>query len=71
MEQPLAPPAEHVITGLKFLVDLPLWSLVGQQDEKEQFRSKMAARFARVEVLALVAGRKSEKKIKTEKDDFF
>ena len=26
--------AEDVITGLEFLVDLPMWSLVGQQDEK-------------------------------------
>ena len=33
-EQPLAPPAEDVITGLEFLVDLPMRSLVGQQDEK-------------------------------------
>ena len=33
-EQPLAPPAEDVITGLEFLVDLPIRSLVDQQDEK-------------------------------------
>ena len=25
-------PADNVITGLEFLVDLPMWSLVGQQD---------------------------------------
>ena len=31
-EQPLAPPAEDVVTGLEFLVDLPMWSLVGQRD---------------------------------------
>ena len=34
-EQPLEPPSEDVITGLEFLVDLPIWSLVGQQDEKK------------------------------------
>ena len=34
-EQALAPPAEDVITGLKFLVDLPMLPLVGQQEEKK------------------------------------
>ena len=33
-EQPLALPAEDVITGLEFLVDLPMWSFVDQQDKK-------------------------------------
>ena len=35
-EQPLAPPAEDVITGLEFLVDLPMWSLVGHQNETKK-----------------------------------
>ena len=35
-EQPLAPPVEDVITGLEFPVDLPMWSLVGQQDETKK-----------------------------------
>ena len=30
---PLAPPAEDVIAGLEFLADLPMWFLLGQQDE--------------------------------------
>ena len=34
-EQLLAPPAEDVINGLKFLVDLPMQSLMGQQDEQK------------------------------------
>ena len=34
-EQPLAPPVEDVITGLEIPVDLPMWSLVGQQDWKK------------------------------------
>ena len=29
-------PAEDVVTGLEFLVDLPMWSLVGQQDETKK-----------------------------------
>ena len=40
-EQPLAPPAADVITGLEYLVDLPMCSFVGQQDEtKEMQRNK-------------------------------
>ena len=35
-EQPLAPPAEDVITAFEFLVDLPMLSLVNQQDERKQ-----------------------------------
>ena len=35
-EQPLAPPAEDVISGLEFLVDLSMWSFVGEQDETKQ-----------------------------------
>ena len=35
-EQPLSPPVEDVITGSEFLVDLPMWSLLGQQDEKKR-----------------------------------
>ena len=31
-EQPLAPPVEDVMTELEFLVDVPVWSIVGQQD---------------------------------------
>ena len=34
-EQPSVPPAEDVITGLEFLVDLPMLSLVGQQNERK------------------------------------
>ena len=30
LEQPLAPPADNVVTGLEFQVDLPMWPLVGQ-----------------------------------------
>ena len=32
----LAPLVEDVITGLEFPVDLPMWSLVGQQDERNK-----------------------------------
>ena len=39
-EQPLAPPAEDVLTGLEFLVDLPMRSLVDKQDERKK-RKKM------------------------------
>ena len=35
-EQPLAPSAEDVITGLEFLVDLSMLSLVDQQDERKR-----------------------------------
>ena len=31
----MAPPAEDVTTGLEFLVDLPMSTLVDQQDERE------------------------------------
>ena len=34
-EQPLALRAEDVITGLEFLVDLPMGSLVDQQENKK------------------------------------
>ena len=34
--QPLASPAEDVITGLEFPLDLPMCSLVGQQDETKK-----------------------------------
>ena len=40
-EQPLAQPAEDVITGLEFLVDLPMRSLVGQQDETKKDKNKV------------------------------
>ena len=43
-EIPLAPPAEDVITGLEFLVDLPMGSLVGQQDEKYILKVSAAIR---------------------------
>ena len=34
MVQPfLAPSADNVITGVEFLVNLPMWPIVGQQDE--------------------------------------
>ena len=39
-EQPLAPPAEKVITELEFLVDLPMWSLVDQQDERKKLQKE-------------------------------
>ena len=45
-EQPLTPPAEDVIAGLEFLINLPMWSLVGQQDEEkvpyQKFRQSIA-----------------------------
>ena len=43
---------EDVITGLEFLVDLPMWSLVGQQDWKERLRYMgMMHKIARAAVL--------------------
>ena len=45
-EQPLAPPAEDVMAGLEFLVDLPM-SLVDQQDKTKKAKMKMRFYWAR------------------------
>ena len=47
-EQPSAPLAEDAITGLEFLADLPMWYLVGQQDEKTKYMCQKRTFFERL-----------------------
>ena len=44
-KQTLAPPADNVKTGMEFLVDLPMRSLVGQQEEKKVCRGSLNKAF--------------------------
>ena len=61
-EKPLAPPAEDVITGLEFPVDLFIWSLMGQQEERKKNLRLPAEGTEQIQsLLALVGGDSCEK----------